>query len=579
MSQHEKLPPGVTWAQVNKIKRDHFWSTWLAHRQRARTDLYWLCTDVLRYRDLEEEVHRPITDFLLPRFEGCEDKLDMSRAEPTLIASEPRVPLVELARANAGALNSLLLYPRGTLKTSIATIGKSIQWILNYPDIRLLFSSAINMQGEAVLRETKSHFQFNEYMRFYFPELCPPAAKAADWGSNEQFTVMGRKRFAKEATVSVCSVGKVIAGMHYEVIFNTDLVDKENVKTPNQISEVINHFRYMRPLLEPHCGWMYVEGTPYDFSDLYNTIQDEEARRPADEHQWRVLVGDCFKPDNSALWATRLPLSKLRQLEIELGPYIFNCQYRCKPVPMGTGLASPAQIRFKPWPVLKTLLPMLRLHVTIDVAGMDPQSEGDYTVITLAGFDRDGRIYILEINRGHFSPFEVIEIIFKLHAAYPRIFDFKIEKDAHARVLLPFLQRECAKRQKFPNMVPMRRDNRVSKQHRIRGLQPWFAADPPIIHFSDSINCRADLISEITRFPAYSHDDILDTLADQMQNREGDGVTADVYPDAPRETIPTAGPAALRSRFIGFEPGTGRELWSDKPWVSDLGGRDMRTGL
>ena len=107
-------------------------------------------------------------------------------------------------------------------------------------------------------------------------------------------------------------------------------------------------------------------------------------------------------------------------------------------------------------------------------------------------------------------------------------------------------------------IVPLRRDNRVSKQERIRGLQPWFKAG--IIRFSEDIPCRIDLLNEILRFPKYSHDDILDTLADQMQNRDS-GLNYDVVPDLPREGIPSGSAPWLRDRFLGFEKGTGEAEW------------------
>jgi hypothetical protein len=62
--------------------------------------------------------------------------------------------------------------------------------------------------------------------------------------------------------------------------------------------------------------------------------------------------------------------------------------------------------------VIRQILPRLRLHVTIDLHGMEQSTDNDFTAMTLGGFDRDGRLYVVEMKVGRFSPEEVIENIF-----------------------------------------------------------------------------------------------------------------------------------------------------------------------
>jgi len=275
----------------------------------------------------------------------------------------------------------------------------------------------------------------------------------------------------------------------------------------------------------------------------------------------------CFLPDKVKS-IRELGRRTVHWLETETGNYIVwgygsknSCQYLNRPVPQGSGLASRDEVLFIPGKIVRGLMPQLRLHCTIDLAGMDPQSTGDYTVFTVAGFDSDGRCYVIEVRRARFSVHEVIEHIFDIWKRY-KLFDMKIEKDAHARVLLPFLTRESAKKGVFPIMVPIQRDNRTSKKQRISSLQPWFKAG--IIRFADDIGCKLEILQEITRFSQTSthHDDFLDTLADQMQNREG-GVLYDVIPVAPRGEdckLPPL-PFMVQEKFLGFDPMTHEEQW------------------
>jgi predicted phage terminase large subunit-like protein len=248
----------------------------------------------------------------------------------------------------------------------------------------------------------------------------------------------------------------------------------------------------------------------------------------------------------------------------EVSPQDFSNQMLSNPIPPEGGLCDAKDIVFMPRSVISELMPRFRLHCTIDLHGLEPaKNDNDYTVLTVGGFDHDGRLYVVDIRRGRFTPDQVIWHVFDVYKRFPRILDFKIEKDAHARVLLPFLQREAVKRQKFPTMVPIRRDTHVSKQQRIRGLQPWFKAG--IVRFADDLGCKTDLILEIMQFPSQSsgvHDDLLDTLADMMQSQEPGQVTSDVYPDSPDWTHGQFGRGYPQDKFIGFEDNTGREMWN-----------------
>jgi predicted phage terminase large subunit-like protein len=536
---------------------------WSNARQRARTDLFFLAKVVLQYKDIEEKPHREMCE-LMQKFPGGVDRIDPKSM--TLVGYRPHKQLWELE----GPRFRLMLWPRGHFKTTILTISHSIQWIINYPDVRILISTAIGEQATRMLSEMKEHFQFNE--RFYqlFPEFCPPRKNVMEFGNQESFTIPNRQRkWMKEPTVSVSSVGKVISSYHYEVEKFSDMVDKENVKTPNQIKEVIDHIKFCDPLLErsplpPHHGWKDIEGTRYATGDAYGDIirQEESAKKKT----WFISVKSADPkdtPDSVPLWPTRFPLEELKRIE-ENDPTQYSSQYRQMPVAESSQLAAREDIVFFPRRALDGV--PLRKHTTIDLHGMEDNKRNDYTVLTTCGFDRDGRVYVLDIRRGRFTPFETIAHIFDIHVKMQPL-DMKIEKDAHARVLLPFLRRQMTKLGIFPNIIALPRSTKVSKAMRIRGLQAWFKGR--VIRFAEDLSSKSDAIIEILNFgDASVHDDILDTLADQMQNRDG-GVEGDLTPSPPQAEYPIAPPWMI-DRFVGFENGRPRWLL-DKETMPSVG--------
>lgn len=555
---------------------------WLGDRHRARTDLLWLCNEVLGYKDISRELHGPIID-RLQHFQGGKDYVNAKGVlEPALY--EPNVDLWHLE----GNRKNLFLDPRGHLKTTLITIAHSIQWMLNYPDIRILLSMAVGDQTEAVMRELLNQWRYNDRLRVLFPEYAPAAAKASDWGNMEGFTVLSRKKkWLKERTVQLCTIGKTIAGMHYEVIKHSDLVDKENVKTAGQIRDVVSHFHHTNPLLErgtvpdkfgSTAGWVDVEGTRYDFCDLYGSIIESQEKLSEAERSWQTFQRSAWiKRPETTIWPSRFPPSELASIESDIGPWIFACQYENNPIPLGGGLASKDEVLFTSRRQLMSQI--LRLHITVDLAEMNTSSSGDFIVLNTHGFDRDGRLLVADIRCGHYEPWEVIDLFYELagpKGKFQRVSEIKVEKEAHWATLKPFLAREQQKRGFLPPLIDIKRGKGAGKKKRIYSLQPWFKAG--LIIFADEIGCRAELLRQILWFSETStyHDDILDTLADALKNRDGD-VQGDVYPDAPRwDGQPRAVPSA--GQFLGFDPTTHLGQWSTEA-ANASEWQHSRTGL
>lgn len=524
-----------------KLPPMHTREGWLWWRQQGRVNLYFLCRWVLGYTDVTWRVHGAIIENL-QKFKGGRDDFDFVDREDGLAirvtkAHPGYVPAASIWELQ-GPRKTLTLYPRGHLKSTIATIAHKIQWVLNFPDIRILLSAATDDQVKKFLVEIKGHFQFNETFRYLYPEFCPQGKNVKEFGNQEQFTVPNRKLKRKEPTFSTVTIGSVVSSGHYEVVNNDDIVDKENVRTPEQMANVINHIGMLGPLVEtseiaPFVGWMDFIGTRYHFGDAYGAILESEQKNRASGQpplyrvleQSAIVKGSLFSDDAEALWPERVPISRLREIYNDpmQGPGILSSQYLQNPKPDGTGLVeSESQIVFIPRKVMDEMRPRWRVGCTVDLAGMEPNRPGgdnDWSVLTVYGFGRDGSFYIDKILRGRFSPFQIIEYMFQIYRDYPKISWFKVEKEAHARVLLPFLRKEMSTKQIWLPVKDIQRDNQTSKVQRIKGLQAWFHTGK--IRFADDVTCKIDLVNEILGFPKYPHDDILDTLADAMQDGEG----------------------------------------------------------
>lgn len=555
---------------------------WFELRQQARLDLHFLCRDVLGFVDVDPESVKPHRSMLsyMQHFQGGTEAAGTNADNLTLArlkkGYKPKIKMWDLANPSPQR-KTMILCSREFLKSSICTVAHSIQWVINYPNVRVLLSSGTGDQVNKFMSGILQHFRFNDVFRWLFPEHVPQVTRGQSsierFGSTAGMTTQARTVILNEQTFTTTSIGSAVAGGHYDVVKHDDVVNEVNVRTPESILAVNEHLRMTAPLLQRRHGkpgWTDYIGTRYDYNDAYGQVLDGEKKLPPEKRTYSIVfepawTGAWGTDSAKATWAERLPITQLQAIENDplQGPNVLASQYGLIPRPASSGLIKDRkEIIWTPRKVINELYASLRLHVTGDLHGMAPvtaankHADNDYTAITLAGFARDGHCYIISIYHGRPSPLEVIAYLFDLWQRHPRIIDMKFQKDHIFNTLAPFLYREQMKRQKFLPLIPMPVNNQISKKNKIRGLQPWFATQ--VISFAEDIGCRFMLEEEILRFPRF-HDDIIETVRDQMENRdgkpEGDAGYQPPIPGMPK-TLLGAAPT-----FTIFGP-DGTPLWS-----------------
>ena len=177
-----------------------------------------------------------------------------------------------------------------------------------------------------------------------------------------------------------------------------------------------------------------------------------EAKRSQSEAMWLQAEAQFqLLVKKHVWWPKRISIEALQKIERDpaLGPGVLYPQYLLKPLQDKDGLiTSKADIRWISRKILDNLSPRISWNVTIDLNGMEPKggAEIDYCCLNLHGWGSDGRCYFDKLRWGRMTPDQVIEEMFSLWAYQPKIMFFKIEKEAHARVLPPFLRKAMAQR-------------------------------------------------------------------------------------------------------------------------------------
>lgn len=463
-----------------RILQTSLWD--LAHALYAPPESYWSAS-----------VHKPICDFFV-------------RKNPDLsIAQQDQ------------RKQRLLLDPRNHFKTTLDIVDM-VQWVLCFPDIRILIASGTRDNAIKMLRAVKAHFQYNDVLRYFFPELCPTQRQQEDFGTQDGFICPGRtKKYLREPTCSVASPDSTVAGMHYDVLKFDDLVNETNSRTAEGLKQVNTWYKLTNPLLEPY-GYRDVIGTRYDYSDLYGEILGDGNYDSnfvgRDIRGYYVSRRSCFLSDGAPLFAERFTTQRLEAERSEMGTFLFSAQYLNDPVPSDSQYFTPQLVERAL--VKRRDLPPNRVYFTAFDLAMSQNDDADHTAIITCGIgrpegSRNYHIYIEHIDSGHYKPLDTVRRLFDIHKQFLPI-QLRTEEVGFQRLLEPIIMAESARQGRYLPLVWIPRDNREAKQARIAGLQPWFERNE--IHIvNDCLNKEA-LVQELIRFPKSRRDDIADALAD-----------------------------------------------------------------
>lgn len=465
-------------------------------RRLGKKNLHYLCKNILGYEDLTDE----------NGFHG-----DYCRH---LQSEESRFKLE--------------LTPRGTLKSTIGTIGLSISEIINDPNIRILIDSQNFTNSTKFLSEIVGHFRKNEK----FIDLYGNYLDKGFTGGAKEITVSKRTNWRKEPTITCTGVEVSRTGMHYDIILADDLHDEKNTDNSDQIEKVIRHYKLLLSLLDPpknrigmRPSRLFIHGTIWHFADLYNWLmaKDRERQQMGRKSKFKIFKRDSFKgtvedlmagkiKKKHLLWPERLTTEYLADQYIEQGPYIFSCQYRLNPIDDENATFKRSWIKIvHP----KDLSERLNVYTTVDP--MQDEEGTDFLAAVTVAVDEKWNINIIDCVRMKADEHETVEQLNEIYKKWkPK--KIGIEGTAWQKSYVRYVKLlQMQKGYKLP-IVTLDKDTTKSKPFRIKGMVPYWKAGLFRIvtdktDLSDITGPMASLIDELTRYPKTKNDDTIDALA------------------------------------------------------------------
>lgn len=483
-------------------------------RRKAQTDLFWLADLLFKSRFggdslITERTHRPLADMFVQK------DPDKSIADQDVIKDR------------------LILYPRTSYKSSWDIIDV-VQWIICFPDIRILILTGLDSLATAFVDELQNYFvidgESTDFQKL-FPEFC---IKPKERRENGEFYCPARKRYSKEPTVFASSIESNNSGWHVDVMKSDDVLTDANTDTIDRIEKITRKFYMIRKLLMSY-GYLDVIGTRYGLTDTYGDIMEKNGIQtlygqitipgeikylniPAwwkkgTNYEIPGINEDPKEEDLELLFPEGIPYKYLRK-ELKRDRSSFFSQYLNDPV-------GASEVTFTREELIAATIPYTQVpqkgkyFIAWDLA-YSARAGRDYTVGAVGFIDDQARLFVIDVIRGRYQPHELPYMIAKAVKDWNPS-QSAVEDIRGAQWLKPEIERWTNQMGVKANIdwFPPDTSTNNAKALRIESLKPLLTSGR--LFFSSTIGCLEDLIREFTRFTPEGnkrqHDDIPDAIS------------------------------------------------------------------
>lgn len=439
--------------------------------------------------------------------------------------------------------------PRGVGKSTMGTQARTIQRILQDPNIAILICNERLENAVAFLGAIKQEFQTNQLLQELFPEIIPDFTKTT-WATDK--IVVNRTTARREPTVWCIGVGGTVTGMHPDVIVVDDMLSREaaeNARSGNaDITGRTNRWIVqLKPLLnpwfQPRPEILFI-GTRWFAGDSYEYI-DEAFGYGEDERQWvvrqrlkdgteqRIVLrrrGDVATFRRSAIeegksiWPENPDYSLESLAKLRLAdPVLFAANYQNQPSDEITATFKDGWLRYYDWLDERTVrlgnlegkapvygLQDLDVLMLVDPGGFAQTRGGDRVrgSVVVTGTTPQLDHLILEAWSERVTYTEVIQKIIEFATRY-KVRRVAVEVAAQQAAFLELLRKVVKERGLELSFEAVKPES-VQKDQRILVLEPYFQRGQMYVGRSAAFT---EFREQYRTFPRGRRNDLLDALA------------------------------------------------------------------
>ena len=420
------------------------------------------------------------------------------------------------------------ILPRGFGKSILAKAAVMHKMLFSPQGDRLFTAWVAEEQGQAIdhIKYLKSHFEYNDKIRYYFGNLAGDAV-GKRWTEKDIVSAKGDRIIAKGTSQRLR--GRTEIDVRYTGIILDDFESELNTKTPERRDEIKKWIvSTVFPALEESPGregWIWLAGTIVHYDSFLQMVVDgyRDAEKHDREYPWDVTFYRAIENDKP-LWPQQFPLKKLETKKKEFIEAGMVNKYAQEYMNDARDISDAA---FKIDRILKhnytfvsrnkfcyledkdgDFIP-INVYIGVDVAATATK-KSDFQVIVVIGIDKNKNRYLLEYFHERIPTFDMPEKIVELAKKYSPVKRVTIETVAAQEMVRDMVTRIAVKdRRLIPGMFKgVRPPAGIKKEDRLE------TSLGPIVN-SKKLYVRpamTEIIDEFFEHPFAKHDDLMDGL-------------------------------------------------------------------
>lgn len=402
--------------------------------------------------------------------------------------------------ANKKSPRLMLFMPPRHGKSTLASVAFPSWHLGRHPDHEFISCSYSGSLAMAFSRKVRGILRESNYKSAFKTRLDPDSQSAEAWLTSDGggFVAAG--------------VGGGITGKGAHVLVIDDPVknrdDAESQNARESTWDWYTSTAYTR--LAPGGGVLVILTRWHDddlAGRLLKAASDNGEQWEVVNYPARAEVDEKFRKAGEALHRERYDEEALKRIEKAVGPRDWSALYQQNPVADDGDYFTRDMIQY--YDREEVDFDKMRFYCAWDLA-IGKNDRNDFSVGMVVGVDEDDHLFVVDVVRGKFNGFEIVEQILDLYELWkPSMIG--IEKGHIEMALGPFLEKRVRERGLYEAYFKDLKTGRRDKEARARAIQGRMQQG--MVYLPKDEEFTGTLVAELLRFPNGVHDDQVDALA------------------------------------------------------------------